>query len=176
MTLVEPVTPDFVLRDAQAADVPALARLHVQAFDQTHGRGPDARLREQQWRAKFASPANLLFCLVLEDARGELIGFASGEPNSDGSEFAGVLDKIYLLREYHRRGLGRRLLCAAAERFRSHQVNSMLLFGDAHSPTNGFYEAMGGVRLYTRTGEFHGGYGWTDLGALLERCRTSRAG
>lgn len=170
------MTADFVIRDAQTADVPALARLHVQAFDQTHGRGPIAELRERQWRAKFAERAKLLFCMVLEDARGELIGFTSGEPNSDGSEFAGVLDKIYLLREYHRRGLGRLLLCAAAERFRTHQVNSMLLFGDAHSPANGFYEAMGGVRLYARNGEFHGSYGWIDLSALQERCRASRAG
>ena len=164
---------DTTIRDATLADAAALAQLHVRAFGQTHGRGPDAALRERQWRAKLSDPGKLLFCVLLQNGRGELIGFASGEPNSDGSAYAGVLDKIYLLREYHRRGLGRLLLCTAAERFRSHEINSMLLFGDAQSPTNPFYEAMGGVRLYTSSGEFHGGYGWPDLGSVVERCRAT---
>jgi hypothetical protein len=38
--------------------------------------------------------------------------------------------------------------------------------GDARSPTNGFYEAMGAHRLYAAAGEFHGGYGWRDLHEL----------
>ena len=49
----------------------------------------------------------------------------------------------------------------------------MLLFGDAANPSNGFYEAFGAVRLYDDTGEFHGGYGWRDLGELVARCNTT---
>ena len=46
----------------------------------------------------------------------------------------------------------------------------MLLFGDAANPSNGFYEAFGADRLYGPSGEFNGGYGWRDLGALAARC------
>jgi hypothetical protein len=46
----------------------------------------------------------------------------------------------------------------------------MLLFGDARSPSNGFYEHLGAERLLTPKGEFHGGYGWPDLGVLIQRC------
>jgi hypothetical protein len=46
----------------------------------------------------------------------------------------------------------------------------MLLFGDAANPSNGFYEALGAERLITQKGEFHGGYGWRDLGALAAKC------
>lgn len=46
----------------------------------------------------------------------------------------------------------------------------MLLFGEAKSPANGFYEALGAVCPFAANGEFHGGYGWTDLAALLHRC------
>jgi hypothetical protein len=46
----------------------------------------------------------------------------------------------------------------------------MLLFGDARNPSNGFYEAFGAERLHSETGEFHGGYGWRDLHALVARC------
>jgi len=42
----------------------------------------------------------------------------------------------------------------------------MLLFGDARSPSNGFYERLGAERLLSAGGEFHGGYGWRDLHGL----------
>jgi len=52
-------------------------------------------------------------------------------------------------------------------------VTSMLLFGDAMNSSNRFYEAFGAERRYADTGEFHGGYGWRDLGALVARCHTT---
>jgi GNAT superfamily N-acetyltransferase len=84
--------------------------------------------------------------------------------------YAGELNKIYLLQRVQRQGLGRLLLCAVARRFMARGVTSMLLFGDAVNPSNGFYEAFGAERLYSDTGEFHGGYGWRELGALVVRC------
>jgi len=42
----------------------------------------------------------------------------------------------------------------------------MLLFGDARSPSNGFYERFGAERLVSAGGGFHGGYGWRDLQGL----------
>lgn len=47
---------------------------------------------------------------------------------------------------------------------------SMLLFGEAGSAANGFFEALGAERLLTAEGEFHGGYGWRNLAALVQRC------
>ena len=163
---------EITLRDAVPEDIGNLAELHVRAFDQAHGPGPDVSLRERQWRDKLSLPDALLFCIVLEEPHGSLIGFASGElhRSDEPSAFRGVLDKIYLLREYHRQGLGRRLLCTAAHRFLAQGIDSMLLFGDARSPTNGFYEAMGGVRLHDPRGEFHGAYGWRDLRGLSAIC------
>jgi GNAT superfamily N-acetyltransferase len=154
-----------MLRDATTDDIPALSELHVRAFRETHGAGPSASVRENQWRSKFAS-GQLVFCLLLE-ADNRLIGFATGELHRDEPrEYGGELNKLYVLREFHRRGLGRVLLLGAAERFLATGVTSMLLFGDARSPSNGFYEAMGARRLHAANGEFHGGYGWSDLRAL----------
>jgi hypothetical protein len=117
----------------------------------------------------FESQDSRRFCVVLATETAELVGFARGQPHADAelAEFDGELNKIYLLRAYHRRGLGRRLLCASARRFLERGISSMLLFGDARSPTNRFYEAMGGERLYAPNGDFHGGYGWRDLAALV---------
>ncbi len=165
--------PSFRLRQAVAADIPSLARLHVQTFNETHRSGlpggPSNELREQQWRDEFGRADDRRFSFVIEDERGELVGFAKGVPH-DGSVpgYDGELNKIYLLERVQRQGLGRQLLIAVASRFRKLGVNSMLLFGDAQSPSNGFYEAHGAERLYSDRGEFHGGYGWRDLRALTQ--------
>jgi ribosomal protein S18 acetylase RimI-like enzyme len=164
----------FHIRDAQEDDVFALAWLHVQTFNETHrgglGGGPSYELREQQWREAFAAKDGSWFCFVVEDDAGELVGFAKGTPHDGGvSGFAGELNKIYGLRRVHRQGVGRLLLCNVARRFIERGVTSMLLFGEATNPSNGFYEAFGAERLYSPSGEFHGGYGWRDLQLLVTR-------
>ena len=163
----------YIVREMTADDVAAVAALHVATFNETHtgGRnnGPTYELREQQWRAAFASTD--WFAFVVENEHHELIGFAKGTPHDGGVPgFEGELNKIYLLRRYHRHGIGRALLCRVAKRFLSRGVSSMVLFGDAENPSNRFYEAMGAERLYSAAGQFHGGYGWCDLQALVELC------
>ena len=56
-----------------------------------------------------------------------------------------------------------------AERFCEQGVGSMVLFGDAASPFNGFYEALGAQRLLSPEGAFDDGYGWRDLTRLVGR-------
>jgi len=169
---------DVIIREATSADIANLASLHVRTFNETHAPilmdGPTFEVREYQWRQSFESSDRSWFCFVIEDANGELIGFAKGQryAHPDHPEFAGELNKIYLLREYHRRGLGRRILGCVARRFLSQGISSMLLFGDAGNPSNRFYEALGAERLFSASGEFHGGYGWRDLGALASTCPT----
>jgi GNAT superfamily N-acetyltransferase len=87
-------------------------------------------------------------------------------------QFAGALTKIYVLRRVHRQGIGRLLLSNVARRFLREGITSMLLFGEASNPSNGFYEAFGAERLYSESGEFHGGYGWRDLQALVAALST----
>src|SRR5262245_31227419 len=165
----------FHIRDICEDDVPALARLHVQTFNETHrgGRsgGPSYELRERQWREAFAVRDQSWFGFVVENDTGELVGFAKGTLHDGGVPgFVGELNKIYVLRGFHRQGLGRLLLCNVARRFLERGITSMLLFGEATNPSNGFYEAFGAERLQSPGGEFHGGYGWRDLQLLASRC------
>jgi GNAT superfamily N-acetyltransferase len=158
---------EFRIRDATAADIPALSRLHVIAWNATYKpllvRGPSVAIREQQWRQKFASAAPGWFCLVVERPDGRLVGFAQGNPSSH-SEYGGQLDKIYFLREYQRLGLGRRLLRAVAQRFLNDGTTSMWLFGDARNPSSRAWVAMGGQKVDDDPGS--GNYGWKDLTRL----------
>src|SRR3954466_6190052 len=93
----------FRLRQAVAADIPALARLHVETFNETHRGGapggPSYALREQQWRDELQRDDDRRFCFVVEDEHGELVGFARGVPHQGGVPgYAGELNKIYLLK------------------------------------------------------------------------------
>jgi len=166
------------IREATPADVPALARLHVTTFNEAHApmrlNGPTYEVREYQWRQAFQTTDGSWFCFVVEGPNGELIGFAKGQPyaHADQPDFAGELNKIYVLRKYHRRGLGSRLVGRIARQFVDRGISSMLLFGDARNPSNGFYEALGAEKLFAPNGEFHGGYGWRDLRALATICPT----
>ena len=166
-----PTTADrtFRIREARREDLSALAALHVETFKEAHGhRGaPSFALRESQWRAAFESQADW-FCYVAEAADGQLVGFAKGTRHDGGVPgFEGELNKIYVLRDWHRMGIGRALVQHVSRHFLAQGIGSMLLFGDARSPSNGFYEQLGADRLLTATGEFHGGYGWRDIRALV---------
>ena len=165
----------LIIREAIASDIPALADLHVRTWNATYPevqKKPTYEIRERQWREAFEVTDGSWFCFVVEGPNGELVGFAKGVPYEHGDlpGFAGELNKIYLLRKYHRRGLGRRLLGHVARRFLNQGISSMLLFGDARNPSNGFYEALGAERLVDNAGNFHGGYGWRDLRSLASVC------
>jgi ribosomal protein S18 acetylase RimI-like enzyme len=157
----------FQFRAATAADVPALAQLHVTTFVETHGGpGPTYAVRERQWREAFLQRADDWFCVVIVRPDGDLVGFAKGVPHRDIPGYTGELNKIYILRQYQRLGLGRRLLGEVSRRFLANGITSMLLFGDARNHSNGFYESMGAERLFAPNGDFHGGYGWHDIRPL----------
>jgi len=131
----------FRIRNATTGDIPALARLHVETFNETHrgGRpgGPSYELRERQWRDAFAVTDGSWFCFVVED-NSELVAFAKGTLHDGGVPgFVGELNKIDALQRVQRQGIGRLLLCNVARQFLSRGIASMLLFGEATNPSNG---------------------------------------
>ena len=157
----------IVFRDATAADIPALAELHVTTWNATYNttRGPTIATRTWQWNQVFAKEHRRDFVLVLADRSGRLIGFTWGKP--DDGEFEGQLSKIYLRWEYHGLGLGRRMMEETARRFLDRGIHSFILFAELSNPTLGFYDRMGGERLLDDRGQFGGAYGWRDARRLL---------
>jgi GNAT superfamily N-acetyltransferase len=165
------MTTQAHLRIATPDDAVGIAELHVKTFAETHGGGPSRALRVQQWTD--ALQGSHQFAVVVEECPGgRMIGFGRGTAHdaADGLNFKGELNKIYLLQEFQGRGIGRLLICAIAAEFLRRGTGSMLLFGDAKSRSNGFYERMGGQRLHSPTGEFNGGYGWDRLEDLITNC------
>jgi ribosomal protein S18 acetylase RimI-like enzyme len=164
---------DLVLREATIADLRPLAELHVRTFNETHvgpfGSGPSYSTREWQWREKLSESDATNFVLVLETATKELVGFIWCHPTKDNPKWAARLNKIYLRREYQRRGLGKRMVAAAVDRLLEHGLTSMALFTEAdNEPACNFYERLGGERQLNERGRFEGMYGWIDLRKLKD--------
>jgi GNAT superfamily N-acetyltransferase len=157
----------ITFRDAVAADIPALAELHVTTWNATYNtsRGPTIATRTWQWNKVFAETERRDFVLVLVDRNGRLVGFTWGKPHQ--GEFDGELSKIYLRWEYHGLGLGRRMLVESARRFLDRGIHSFILFADLGNPTLGFFDHMGGERLLDERGRFGGAYAWRSAAKLL---------
>jgi ribosomal protein S18 acetylase RimI-like enzyme len=175
--------PRYCIRPATCADVPVIARVHVDSWRTTYpGILPDEFLanlsyerREVTWRRDLCDepdPRELI--LVVEDASGEIVGFASGGPEHDNNpDYVGELYRLYLLAAHQRQGLGRRLVSAIAEHLVAQGLPSMMLWVMADNPARAFYEGLGGVLLRVRTWEVMGkplgvaAYGWPDARVLL---------
>lgn len=157
----------FTFRDARENDVTQLGELHAVTWAQTYNaQNPNIQLRQHQWQKAFALENDgSWFCILVISQNNKPVGFAKGkiEKKKESGEMVGDLNKIYLLRDYQRMGLGTKLFQLVVERFLSMGVSRMTLFGIPQNPSCYFHEAMGGERLYNQKGEFDGGYHWTNL-------------
>ena len=83
----------------------------------------------------------------------------------------GDLDKIYLVGDYQRLGLGRRLVGHVARRFLSTGITVMTLSADAANPSCRFYLALGAEHQRNDRGRVQrGAFVWRDLRKLAAIC------
>ena len=177
---------DIQIREATPTDAPGIARVHVDAWRSSYaGVVPEEILsglsyseRETLWDDILTSPDTDRRCFVAEtrDAQdAKIVGFASAGQESDDHEgYEGEIYAIYLLEDFQRIGLGRRLFQSAAKRLLDDGIKSMLLwvFEENHRARR-FYESLGG-ELVARKDVTIGGaevveiaYGWKDITTLV---------
>jgi L-amino acid N-acyltransferase YncA len=172
----------MLTREARVADVPQIAKVHVDSWRTTYASiVPDeflARMSyedyEARWRSWMAHPGGDEGFYVAELQSGQIVGFASGGPRIGGHpRYEGALYAAYLLREYQRKGLGRRLLGAVTRRLVAQGKSSMLAWVLGENLSRHFYEIMGGKLLGSQQLEFGGvrleevAYGWDDTNTLI---------
>ena len=163
----EDLDTSFIIREATEKDIVSLSHLHVKTWSDTYPmvrNPPGFALRERQWKELFSKKERNWFIYIIEKKDGSLIGFTKGNIEEDGS---GNLNKIYLLREYQRLGLGKKMLYLVVNRFLSMGINRMTVFAESSNPSCWFYEKMGGQKMRNANGSLnHGNYEWNDLGQL----------
>jgi GNAT superfamily N-acetyltransferase len=150
----------LVLREATIVDLRPLAELHVRTFNETHvgpfGSGPTYATRNGN--GARSSPKQTPFISFSYWRRRPSSLSASSVSFNEGQSTVGRrLNKIYLLREYQRRGLGKRMVAAAVDRLVENGLTSMALFTETdNEPACNFYEQLGGERQLDEQGQFRG--------------------
>jgi GNAT superfamily N-acetyltransferase len=171
-----------LIRVALPADVPGIARVHVDAWRSTYrGIVPGTALaarsyaeHERKWKQRVHASPGAYRILVAADRGQGVVGFAHGGPRRAGPvAYAGELYAIYILEAHQRRGLGRRLVLTMAQWLVERGVVSMLVWVFAGNPAHRFYETLGARRVDAKRVAIGGAdleevaYGWADLDALV---------
>jgi GNAT superfamily N-acetyltransferase len=98
------------------------------------------------------------------------VGFVNGGPERDGrDEYDAELYALYVLPDWHGRGIGKQLSETFAQSLIDSGYDSMFAWVLAENPARGFYETLGGTLVDERSIEIGGrplvevAYGWNDL-------------
>ncbi len=168
-----------MVRAATQADVPSVARVHVQAWRETYtGLIPQEVLdnlsedeRAAMWRGALSEGSATP--LLVYEHEGEVIGFAATGPEREKhARYTGELYAIYLLREFHGYGYGKALFQEAVHLLEAVGYDAMRLWVLEDNPARGFYEHLGGELHERKTITMMGAtlsevaYSWSELPAL----------
>lgn len=181
---------ETVIRPAQRDDASTIARIQVATWRSTYrGLVPDDYLdnmREERsakiWadvlsridEAKAPSEAadQPLF-LVAEDPAHGVVGYVLGGKERDQDPvYKAELYAIYILKDFQRRGIGRRLVQAFARGMLQRGYHNLLVWVLAENRSRHFYESLGGRWLRSKTITIGGAdleewaYVWDDLSLL----------
>jgi GNAT superfamily N-acetyltransferase len=139
VSLIRPATPD---------DAPAIARVHVAAWEQAY-RGLiadeviDARtieLRTEQWTSRLRDDGCIAY--VACDRKGKIQGFGNAVYLED-APFDTYLQTLYVAPEAWRQGIGRAILRGIAAHLASNGAKNMALSTLRLGEARAFYERLG---------------------------------
>ena len=180
----------ITVRAITPADIPGLAGIHARCYREANrGILPADYLAKMkasgwqgEWERRFAQGVSgepaFERHFVAEDSRAGIVGFVSAGPSRDAQlKYEGEIYDVYVLSEFHGRGVGRSLISASVDFLGRRRMNSMLLWVfESNAKAREFFENLGGVLVKLKKDVSIDGnklveipYAWTDLPALLAR-------
>jgi GNAT superfamily N-acetyltransferase len=174
------------IREAVAADAAAIGKVVVDTWRTTYtGIVPQDFLDTLAyeplagvWRERITDKTKIWpgwFIYVAEGDDGQVFGFAGGGPSlSPELPFSSELGFIYLLKSFQRRGTGRQLVKAVAQRLKQLDHRSMVVWVFTANPCRAFYENLGGRVAGEKIVDRYGGhlpetaYGWENIDTLIK--------
>ncbi len=180
--------PEVVVRPADLADAPAIARVHVATWRAAYaGLVPDGYLvamtemrQAGQWRALLARARPREAVLVAERS-GRLVGFGScGPARFHALKYGGEVYTLYVDLDWQNHGVGRALLTGLFAALGDRGCSEAVVWVLSGNPARFFYQALGGVAVAERKEAFAGtlldetAYGWPDLAAWLASAPAER--
>lgn len=132
--------------------------------------------RTELWKKNISDTTN--YVLVVENEQEEIIGFATGGTRKTNSVVNSTdLTSIYLLEEYHGKGIGKQLLKEIFTYFNQKGYEKVFVEVLAENKTRYFYEYYGAQ--YVNNIEIKIGgkiveeliYVWNDIDKLIEKIK-----
>lgn len=172
----------MLIREAKSGDITGIAKVNLATWKSTYrGIIPDEKLalvtladRKEYMRGILASQDQFIY--VAESETGRVVGFVAAGPERLGNlGFQGEIYVIYVLQQFQRKGIGRRLVEAMRSRFQQAGVASVMVWALHDNPYQRFYLSLGGMITHTRTLNIDGfqtlerAYGWWDMGSMILR-------
>jgi GNAT superfamily N-acetyltransferase len=151
----------MMIRLAVPNDASAIAAIHVACWHETYrGIIPDSYLdrldtaeRQRIW-LKAIDNGQPVYAAVVDD---RIIGFANGgKSRNTDTQYAGELYAIYLLKEFHKRGIGRKLFDSVVAQLSSQHQLPFFTWVLADNPALHFYQQAGGKVVGEQLENFDG--------------------
>ncbi len=169
------------IRKARLQDAEGIAKVRVDSWRSTYKGivnsqyldNLDYESRTDRWRKILTDKKSNERILVAENDDKEIVGFSCGGPERERDDlYKGELYAIYILKEYQRHGLGRRLVAPLVEFLLANDIHSMLVWALADNESKKFYESLGGTfvkKRYLTIGSqslVEHAYGWEEISQL----------
>lgn len=170
--LNSPMT-EFTIRRAHPGDEATIAAVQICAWEQTYRNILPARSLtpwrneelERLWHHRIKPTQTASTTIVGTDDTGAVIGFGlSGGRRGSALPARSEISLLYILKKFHRHGLGRRLMRALANTSNDcgHSTTGIWVLS-ANTAAIRFYQSLGGILAVERQGMF-GGYATHELG------------
>ena len=172
----------IIYRDVTPADAAGLADVLVHANESAfRGRVPDVCLEFSEaessanWQRFFADgglPSGD-FMIVSQASSGRVVGYTWGGLFPPDTNYRGEVRQLAVHPDYHRQGIGRRLVQMVAARLARRDCHSLRVDVLEANPNRAFYERLGAVYVGESPYDWEGvtltsyTYGWADTAALI---------
>ena len=173
---------DISIRIAELEDAKGIAEVNIETWRSTYqGIMPDSYLCSLSLSERTAGQQTLLAAsgsdndnsrFIAQTVQGRVVGYgAVGKERTNAVNFESELFGLYVLPEYHGKGIGRALTRFALDWLKQKRFRSLIVWVIEANPIGRrFYESLGGHILgINRTKEFDGhlirevAYGWENL-------------
>ncbi|HQQ68345.1 MAG TPA: GNAT family N-acetyltransferase [Candidatus Cloacimonadota bacterium] len=150
---------EYRIEKAVMADAAGIAAVNMQSWRETYpGIMPDSildNLKLESFVPHWDKVISAEGCLLVVRMGDKVIGFAAGGENhpSDSCETNAAnaceceLGAMYLLADYHGKGIGKALFNSFTAEMRASGYSSMVLWVARGNPASGFYLSMGGKEI-----------------------------
>jgi GNAT superfamily N-acetyltransferase len=171
-----------MLRPATLDDIAFMATLHAASWREVYADFMPPHLlaaRNESYRAEYWLNALTQgrrgpdFSAVIAEAAGRKLGFIYAIPGT-GDEAGGEVESLFVAADARGRGLGRKLLAAAARWFEARKLAPIVIWAFEGNPHRRFYADLGGDPRGRRDEDFPTGemipligYFWPEPASLL---------